>query len=80
MIPKTLGKSGQAQVWSDITVVRQPAFHVANYAAFLVAAVQAYGLKNTTAVGRLPLWRRTPPPHLSAAHLLAIRAAINNCE
>lgn len=63
---------GQAQVWSDTSVVRQPAFHAATYAALLVAAVKAYGLNNPTPAGRLPLWRRRKPPlRLSAAHLIA---------
>jgi DDE superfamily endonuclease len=63
---------GQAQVWSDTAVERQPAFHVAAYAALLVAAIQAYGLNHAEAAGRLPLWReRKPPTRLSVAHLLA---------
>lgn len=63
---------GQAQVWSDVSVVRQPAFHVAAYAALLVAAVKAYGMNKPAAAGRLPLWRRYKPPvRLSAAHLIA---------
>lgn len=73
---------GQAQVWSDISVVRQPAFHVATYAALLVAAVKAYGLNNPSAAGRLPLWReRKPPMRLSAAHLIAnLRTEIQEYE
>jgi hypothetical protein len=42
---------GQAQVWNDTSVERQPAFHVATYAALLVAAIKAYGLKTTSAAG-----------------------------
>jgi hypothetical protein len=62
---------GQAQVWSDNSVERQPAFHVAAYAALLVAAIKTYGLNQSSAVGRLPLWReRRPPARLSVAHLL----------
>lgn len=62
---------GQAQVWSDVSVERQPAFHVATFAALLVAAIRAYGLNTTTAVGRLPLWREHKPPvRLSVAHLI----------
>jgi hypothetical protein len=62
---------GQAQVWSDAAVERQPAFHVATYAALLVAAIKAYGLNNASIAGRLPLWReRKPPARLSVAHLL----------
>ena len=62
---------GQAQVWSENAVPRQPAFHVASYAALLVAAVKTYGL-NTTEAGRpLPLWRKyKPPTRLSAGQLI----------
>jgi hypothetical protein len=63
---------GQAQVWSDASVERQPAFHVAAYSALLVAAIKAYGLNNPAAAGRLPLWREHKPPlRLSAAHLIS---------
>lgn len=62
---------GQAQVWSDVSVERQPAFHVATFAALLVAAIRAYGLNTTSATGRLPLWREhKPPTRLSIAHLI----------
>jgi len=73
---------GQAQVWSDAAVERQPAFHVAAYAALLVAAIKAYGLNHAEAAGRLPLWRkRKPPTRLSVAHLLAnLRTEIEKYE
>ena len=73
---------GQAQVWSDTSVERQPAFHVATYAALLVAAVKAYGLNDPSAAGRLPLWREhKPPSRLSATHLIAnLRTEIDEYE
>jgi len=73
---------GQAQVWSDTAVVRQPAFHVATYAALLLAAIKTYGLNKAAGVGRLPLWRqRKPPVRLSVAHLLTrLRTEIEECE
>ena len=73
---------GQAQVWSDAAVERQPAFHVATYAALLVAAIEAYGLNQVLAAGRLPLWRkRNPPTRFSVAHLLAqLRTEIEEYE
>jgi hypothetical protein len=73
---------GQAQVWSDTAVVRQPAFHVATYAALLLAAIKAYGLNKVSGVGRLPLWRqRKPPVRLSVAHLLTrLRTEIEEWE
>jgi hypothetical protein len=73
---------GQAQVWSEAAVERQPAFHVATYAALLVAAIKAYGLNKVSALGRLPLWReRKPPARLSVAHLLThLRTEIEEYE
>jgi hypothetical protein len=62
---------GQAQVWSEHAVPRQPAFHVASYAALLVTAVKAFGLNTTDAARPLPLWRkRKPPTRLSAGQLI----------
>lgn len=73
---------GQAQVWSDTSVDRQPAFHVAAYAALLVAAIKAYGLNTISAAGRLPLWREHKPPRrLSVAHLITnLRIEIEEYE
>jgi hypothetical protein len=73
---------GQAQVWSDVSVARQPAFHVASYAALLLAAIKTYGMNTITAAGRLPLWRRHKPPvRLSAAQLIAnLRKDIEELE
>ena len=62
---------GQAQVWSEKAVPRQPAFHVASYAALLVAAIKAFGLNTTKASRPLPLWRKNKPPtRLSAGQLI----------
>jgi hypothetical protein len=62
---------GQAQVWSRNAVARQPAFHVASYAALLVAAIKVFGLNTTAAARPLPLWRKNnPPTRLSAGQLL----------
>ncbi len=62
---------GQAQVWSEGAVPRQPAFHVASYAALLVAAIKTYGLNTTHAIGPLPRWRQQKPPtRMSAGQLI----------
>jgi hypothetical protein len=73
---------GQAQVWSEKAVPRQPAFHVASYAALLVSAVKAYGMNNTDAVGPLPHWRKNEPPtRLSAAQLISrLRYELELCD
>src|SRR5262249_30012550 len=70
---------GQAQVWSNQAVSRQPAFHVASYAMLLLAAIQCFGLNSTLAGSRLPYWRkRKPPLRLSAAQLIArLRAELD---
>lgn len=63
---------GQAQVWSQKAVPRQPAFHVAAYAVLLVAAIKAFGLNTIDAARPLPLWREhKPPTRLSAGQLIA---------
>jgi hypothetical protein len=73
---------GQAQVWNDTSVERQPAFHVASYAALLVAAIKAYGMNNASAAGRLPLWREhKPPTRMSVAQIIAnLRTEIEEQE
>lgn len=73
---------GQAQVWSDQSVLRQPAFHVAAYSALLLAAIEAYGLNRTGASGPLPRWRKSKPPmRLSAGMLIArLRHELDLCE
>jgi hypothetical protein len=70
---------GQAQVWSKQAVSHQPAFHVASYAMLLLAAIECFGLNSTTALSRLPDWRkRKPPLRLSAAQLIArLRAELD---
>jgi len=73
---------GQAQVWNDTSVERQPAFHVASYAALLWAAIKAYGMNDASAAGRLPLWREhKPPARMSVAQIIAnLRTEIEEYE
>ncbi len=73
---------GHAQLWNDTSVARQPAFHVAAYAALLVAAIKAYGMNDASAAGRLPLWREhKPPARMSVAQMIAnLRAEIEEYE
>ena len=52
----TLGV-GQAQVWSEKSVPRQPALMVASYSALLLAAIEVYGSQRTDAFMKLPKWR-----------------------
>lgn len=48
---------GEAQVWNDKAVVRQPAFAVAAYALLLLAGLKAYGGERTSDMPALPRWR-----------------------
>lgn len=64
---------GQAQVWSEQAVSRQPALHVASYAMLLLAAIQCFGQNSIACLTRLPHWRLPKPPtRLSANQLIAI--------
>jgi len=53
----TLGV-GQAQLWSESSVPRQPAFVVAAYSALLLAGLLAYGPTREARYEPLPKWRR----------------------
>jgi hypothetical protein len=48
---------GQAQVWNDRSVTRQPAFAVAAYALLLLAGLRAYGGQRHAELPALPRWR-----------------------
>jgi hypothetical protein len=49
---------GQAQVWSEQSVSRQPAFAVAVYSMLLLASIKAYGPGRTDDYIPLPKWRK----------------------
>lgn len=51
---------GQAQVWSERSVARQPAFCVAAYAALLLASVLEFQDQHQSEIMRLPKWRKVP--------------------
>ena len=48
---------GQAQVWNERSVTRQPAFAVAAYALLLLAGLKAYGGQRGAELSALPRWR-----------------------
>ena len=54
---QTLGV-GQAQLWNEQAVPKQPALVVAAYSALLLAALQAFGPQRGPAYQPLPRWRR----------------------
>ena len=53
----TLGV-GQAQLWNETSVPKQPVLVVAAYSALLLAALLAFGPDRTHVYARLPRWRR----------------------
>jgi hypothetical protein len=55
---KTILGVGQAQVWSQKSVARQPALVIAAYSALLLASLEAYGATRNQVYQLLPKWRR----------------------
>jgi len=53
----TLGV-GQAQLWNETAVPKQPVLVVAAYSALLLASLIAFGARRNTAYAALPKWRR----------------------
>jgi hypothetical protein len=54
----TLGV-GQAQLWNETSVPKQPVLSVAAYSALLLASLQAFGAERGAAYAELPKWRRS---------------------
>jgi hypothetical protein len=53
----TLGV-GQAQLWNEVSVPKQPVLAVAAYSALLLASLVAFGAERGAAYAPLPKWRR----------------------
>lgn len=53
----TLGV-GQAQLWNEVSVPKQPVLTVASYSALLLASLVAFGAERGAAYAPLPKWRR----------------------
>ena len=49
---------GQAQVWNEMSVPKQPVLAVASYSALLLASLLAFGAERGTAYAPLPKWRK----------------------
>jgi len=62
---------GQAQVWNENSVVKQPAFHVAAYSALVLAGIIAYGDRPHADFGTRPKWRK-PPRRLTTRALVGM--------
>ena len=54
----TLGV-GQAQLWNETSVPKQPVLSVAAYSALLLASLKAFGAERGAAYAELPKWRRS---------------------
>jgi len=49
---------GQAQLWNENSVPKQPVLAVASYSALLLASLRAFGPERGTAYAPLPRWRK----------------------
>lgn len=67
---------GQAQVWNEISVSQQPAFHVAAYSGLLLANIIAYRDKPHPDFGISPTWRKEPKRNTCRALVGLIRASL----
>lgn len=67
---------GEAQVWNEDSVIKQPAFHVAVYSAMLLANVIVYKDKYHSDFGAIPKWRKKPKRNTCRALIGLLRAMI----
>ena len=67
---------GEAQVWSENSVIRQPAFHVAVYSAMLLANVMVYQDQTHSDFGPAPKWRKKPKRNTCRALVGLLRATL----
>ena len=76
---KTILAVGQSQVWSPLSVPRQPAFTVACYSMLLLACLRHSGPGRTSDFGPLPKWRKSQPNRPSLQDMLTLLRK-NLCE
>jgi hypothetical protein len=67
---------GEAQVWNEVSVVKQPAFHVAVYSALLMANVIAYKDQAHPDFGERPKWRNEPKRNTCRALVGLLRGCL----
>jgi hypothetical protein len=67
---------GQAQVWNELSVRKQPAFHVAVYSALLMANVIAYKDRPHLDFGERPKWRKEPKRNTCRALIGLLRGCL----
>ena len=67
---------GQAQVWNEVSVKKQPAFHVAVYSALLIANVVTYKDRIHADFGEAPKWRKAPKRNTCRALVGLLRGCL----
>lgn len=67
---------GQAQVWNETSVIKQPAFHVAVYSALLMANVIVYKDQEHADFGERPKWRKKPKRNTCRALIGLLRSCL----
>lgn len=67
---------GEAQVWNEYSVKKQPAFHVATYSALLLANVIVYRDRDHGDFGLRPGWRKPPKRNTCRALVGLLRATL----
>lgn len=70
---------GEAQVWNQVSVERQPPFHVAAYSALLMANILVYKDKDHEDFGLRPPWRKKPKRNTARALVGMLRASVLTC-
>ena len=75
---KSLLGVGQAQVWSEMSVPRQPAFAVASYSMLLLSALRAFGTDRSKEFCPLPKWRKSTSTYSTLDLLSLLRKEINS--
>ena len=76
---KTILAVGHSQVWSPLSVPRQPTFTVALYSLLLLACLRCTGPGRTSDFPPLPKWRKTPANRPSFQDVLTLLRK-NFCE
>jgi len=71
---------GHAQVWSNYSVPRQPAFAVSVYSLLMLAGLKAYGPARTADYVPLPLWRKKARRPSALDLVTVIRKEINEMQ
>lgn len=76
---KTIMAVGHSQVWSPLSVPRQPAFTVACYSMLLLSCLRHSGPGRTSDFAPLPKWRKSQPNRPSLQDMLTLLRK-NLCE